>query len=294
MNKEYRRIVSAASAYIAGQKPRIRNSVTAIIDTGIYPHRDIRQNVTGFYDIVQSHTEAYDDNGHGTHVAGIICGNPGGKKRQLQGVFPYGKIFVVKALDKDGNGKVKNFITGMEYLLAHREEYQIRTINISLGAEADYSAEQKELIDCVEHAWDSGITICAAAGNNGPGQGSVTVPGISRKIITVGTYDDYIPMALSNDGKEKKNYSGQGPTSDCVVKPDILCPGSNILSLDNHPAGYAVKSGTSMSTPMISALAAIITAVHPDVTPKELKKAFKDSHPPGSLNFDCSRFFSHF
>lgn len=297
MNPEYRKIVFKAATYLA--QHQISSNVSnfpsiAVIDTGIFPHKNIRQNIIGFHDAVSEKDTPYDDNGHGTHVAGIICGIPSHIGKRIQGVFPFGKIFVLKALDKDGNGKITNFINGMEYLLEHREKYQIRTINISLGAEFDNSLEHQALIDCVEYAWDCGITICAAAGNNGPEKGSITVPGISKKIITIGTYDDYIPMSRSNNNSTKKNYSGKGPTNDCIIKPDILCPGSNILSLDNSPAGYAVKSGTSMSTPMISALAGLITAIHPDVTPKELKKAIKAAHPPGSLHFDCSRFFSCF
>lgn len=243
---------------------------TAVIDTGIFPHKDIASNIKGFFDPVNARNTPYDDNGHGTHIAGIISS-----------IFPNCDLFGVKTLNAEGTGKIKHFIEGTNYLVAHKDTFNIRVINISLGTKWDNSKEQIDLIDCVEHAWDSGIFVCAAAGNNGPGRGSITIPGISKKVITIGTYDD-------------NNYSGRGPTKDCIVKPDILCPGEQILSLRNSYSGYAFKSGTSMSTPMVAGLASLVIAIHPDITPKELKKAIREAHLSNSLAFDSQLFFSKF
>ncbi|MDY5577178.1 MAG: S8 family peptidase [Lachnospiraceae bacterium] len=290
MNGEYRKIIKNAELfqkkYIL-QNPSLKKQLPciAIIDTGISRHHDLQNCVTGFFDIVNHRTDPYDDNGHGTHIAGIISGVPG--------IFPHCKLLGIKALNENGNGKVADFIKGTEYVIKNKERYNICAINISLGAEYDQSKEHDELIDCVEYAWDSGITVCAAAGNNGPEKGSITVPGVSKKIITVGTFDDHIPI-ISPSGTKKTGYSGQGPTKDCIIKPDILCPGANIFSLNNSSNGYSIKSGTSMSTPMITASVSLVSWIHPDITPKELKKAVKESHLPGNLKFDSAMFFSKF
>lgn len=297
MNNNYRIIVKSASSYARTHLTLDAYQTipcTAIIDTGIFPHHDLAGRITGFYDTINKRAAPYDDNGHGTHIAGIIAGRCINAPWKYNGVFPLCRLFGVKALNYKGSGKIQDFITGTEYLIKHREKYQIRIINISLGAEYDNSEEHHALIDCVEHAWDCGITVCAAAGNNGPKKGSITVPGISKKIITVGTYDDNIPITIDSSGKKLSHYSGRGPTSECIIKPDILCPGAGIASLKNTPNGYTIKSGTSMSTPIITGVLSLVLAAHPDVTPKELKKAVKESHPPDSLKFDSLLFFSKF
>lgn len=297
MNHEYRKIVKAASMYCHSRRTSIQEHslpCTAIIDTGIFPHIDLSGRILGFYDPIGGKLTPYDDNGHGTHIAGIAAGRCLALGGKYNGVFPMCPLFGVKALNEKGTGKIQDFIAGTEYLIKNREKYRIRVINISLGAEFDDSKEHHALIDCVEHAWDAGITVCAAAGNNGPKRGSVTVPGISKKVITVGTYDDYIPITVDSSGTKISHYSGRGPTNECIIKPDILCPGAGIMSLNNTPRGYTVKSGTSMSTPIIAGAVSLVTAMHPDITPRELKKAVKDSHAPDSLRFDSNLFFSAF
>lgn len=286
MNTDYQKMKLSASHYYHTHKKLLSRHPlpsTAIIDTGIFPHTELSGHLRGFYDAVNHKSYPYDDNGHGTHIAGIITG-----------IFPSCPLFGIKALDENGTGKIPDFIEGMDFLLQHHKQYEIRVLNISLGTAFDHSKEQKNLIDYVEHAWDLGITVCAAAGNNGPALGSVTVPGISKKIITIGTYDDYIPIPIDHAGNTISHYSGRGPTDECILKPDILCPGSGIVSLNNSVRGYSQKSGTSMSTPIISGILSLITACYPDVTPKELKKAVKAAHKPETLHFDCPLFFSQF
>ena len=88
------------------------------------------------------------------------------------------------------------------------------------------------------------------AGNHGPGRMTITTPGISRKVITVGCSDDHKEVDVM--GSRMVDYSGRGPTLACVCKPDIVAPGSGIVSCCNEPGRYFSKSGTSMSTPLVS------------------------------------------
>lgn len=132
-------------------------------------------------------------------------------------------------------------------VLAHHKELGIRILNFSVGfLPGALDREQKQIMELLEQLWDDGVTVVTAAGNNGPGAGTVTAPGISRKVITVGASDD-----RSSPGERRGGYSGSGPTGCCIMKPEILAPGTNIVSLDHHGALYSRKSGTSMATPVV-------------------------------------------
>jgi serine protease AprX len=128
-----------------------------------------------------------------------------------------------------------------------------------------------------------------AAGNNGPREGSVTVPGISRKVITVGASDDENP-----GGNLPHSYSGRGPTGCCIIKPEILAPGTNIVSLDHRDHRYIRKSGTSMATPVVTGALALALQKNPSLRPEELKLKLYESaeevpenpHVWGLLNVD--------
>ena len=136
----------------------------------------------------------------------------------------------------------------------------IRVVNISFGATT--FGEKENLIaleKAIEKLWDNNIIVVAAAGNEGPGRQTVAIPGTCKKIITVG----------SPDGKDF--YSGRGPTSECIVKPELIVNGSYIRSCNNSANGYSVKSGTSMSAPVVSGAIADVL-IKKDMSPKEIKK----------------------
>ena len=117
--------------------------------------------------------------------------------------------------------------------------------------------------------WDAGLIVVAAAGNEGPGRGTITIPGTSKKIITVGAYDDYSYSAMRK--RNMSYYSGRGPTSGCIVKPEIVEPGNSIVSCSANRAGYSAKSGTSMATPVLSGIIALLLERYPYMTNKEVK-----------------------
>ena len=145
----------------------------------------------------------------------------------------------------------------------------------------------------MEEAWDKGLVVVAAAGNMGPGKGSITAPGSSRKIITVGSSD----MLVRNQG-----ISGRGPTINCISKPDIVAPGNEIISCSNKMNAYPYtrKSGTSMSTPLVSGGIALLLEKNPQLTNLEIKKRLrvtaKDLGYPHNLQgwglFQLQRFLN--
>jgi serine protease AprX len=264
----------------------------AIVDTGIALHKDFIEGgnrVIGFVDFINQRPEPYDDNGHGTHVAGIIGGNGYSSKGKYIGIAPECNFIGVKVLDHRGDGNISDVLAGLQWIMDNRRKYNIRIVNISVGtASKDNLDENSLLVQGVNAVWDHGIVVVVAAGNNGPGPMSISTPGISRKVITVGSSDDNIAVEVFGSGRSK-DYSGRGPTPFCIKKPDIVAPGSNIISCNisrysakakngdvklstyDSPMMYTIKSGTSMATPVVSGAIALLLSAHPELSNREVK-----------------------
>ena len=163
-------------------------------------------------------------------------------------------------------------LEGIRWLKENKKRLGIQIVNISVGS-VKKQKENSQLVQAVESLWDSGLVICSAAGNEGMQQHNITSPGISRKIITVGSCDD--KEMIDEGGKFYHNYSGRGPTIACICKPEIVASGTNIVATnamkgeDDRP--YTVKSGTSMSTPMVSGAAALLLERYPKMTNTNVK-----------------------
>ena len=247
-----------------------RHIGVAILDTGIFPHVDFEDRIVVFKDFIHHRRTPYDDNGHGTHVAGIIGGAGIASKGRYCGVAPACDLIALKVLDQDGNGSKAHVLKALEWIRENRENYNIRIINISVGTTQKVNDEHKDLIEGVEAAWDDGFIVVTAAGNMGPHPGTITAPGSSKKVITVGSSD----MLTRHQG-----ISGRGPTSQCICKPDIVAPGNSIISCSSKldRRSYTVKSGTSMSTPMISGAIALLLEKYPAMSNLEIKYRLKET-----------------
>lgn len=245
---------------------------------GVYPHIDLQEQILDFYDFVNRKKKPYDDCSHGTHVSGIICGSGKKSDGRFMGIAPKSKVISLKVLDKKGNGNIGDVIQAIEWCIRKKEEYKIRIMNISVGALAEQGDEkEKMLVQWVEKAWDAGIIVVVAAGNMGPTDGSVTVPGNSRKVITVGACDD--DETILHRNKIASHYSGRGPTMECICKPDLSAPGTNVISctIPGKDRFYARKSGTSMATPVVSGCIALLLSKYPDMENVEVKMRLKES-----------------
>lgn len=268
-----KKLVHAQKVYWQGYTGK--NVRVVVLDTGVYLHRDIGKNVIGFKDFVGISQSCYDDNGHGTHVAGILCGNG-----LYKGMAPGAQMISLKVLDQKGGGNTNRVLHALDWVQKNHEKYRIRILNFSVGfLPGAGDEEQEKIVDKLEQLWDENVVIVTAAGNNGPKNGSIAVPGISRKVITVGASDDHNPGM-----RMPKNYSGKGPTVCCVVKPEILAPGTNVLSLDNHSNRYVRKSGTSMATPVVSGALALALEKRPLLRPEDLKLSLYESVERNSEN----------
>lgn len=269
----------------------------AIVDTGICLHKDFTEGgnrVIAFKDFVNGKIEPYDDNGHGTHVAGIIGGNGYSSRGKYMGIAPACKIIAIKVLDHRGDGNISDVLAGLQWIIDNRKKYNIRVVNISVGTTAKESLDENSLlVQGVNAVWDSGIIVVVAAGNNGPGPMTISTPGISRKVITVGSSDDNVSVEVF--GSKTKNYSGRGPTPYCIKKPDIVAPGSNIISCNinrsasrgristsrykaaEFPMMYTIKSGTSMATPVVAGAIALLLSAYPHLNNREVKLRLRNS-----------------
>lgn len=248
-----------------------QGTTVAVIDTGIDQHVDLttpKNRIVGWKDFVNQKKDPYDDNGHGTHVAGIIAGNGTQSGGKYVGVAPEAKLVGIKVLDQEGSGSISNVLSGVDWVIRSRRRYKIDVINLSLGGPAEQGYQDDPMSRMVEEAWQRGIVVCAAAGNEGPKYETINTPGIAPSIITVGNMDDRDTPRRQDDQLE--DSSSRGPTVDNLIKPDILAPGTNIVSL-KAGGGYISHTGTSMATPMVSGAVALIHQQKPGLTPAQIK-----------------------
>jgi serine protease AprX len=262
-----------------------------VLDTGIYPHDDLvkpQNRIVAFKDFIRKRKKPYDDNGHGTHVAGDIAGNGYGSKGLYKAPAFESTVAGVKVLDKYGSGRISTIISGIEWCLENKDRFNIKAICMSLGSQAVQSYKEDILCEAVAKAWEAGILVCVAAGNEGPEKGTISSPGIDPRIITVGAANDKNTILRSDD--EIAAFSSRGPTIDGLNKPDIVCPGTNIISL-RSPNSYLDKqltssrvskcyftlSGTSMATPLCCAAAALLLEKDPKLTPGQVKEMITQS-----------------
>jgi hypothetical protein len=243
--------------------------VVAIIDCGInYNHPALGggfgkgYKVIGGYDFVNDDNDPMDDNGHGTHVAGIVAGN----SAKIQGVAPNALLLAYKVLDASGSGWASKIISAIEQSMDPyndgNEKCKVDVINLSLGGSGD---PDDALSRTVDNAVECGIVVCVAAGNSGEkGFRSIESPGSARRAITVGASDKKDALAY---------FSSKGPnTMIYSIKPDVLAPGASILSSSLN-GGYELNSGTSMAAPHVAGVCALLKKMHPDWSPDYIKSA---------------------
>lgn len=274
----------------------------AILDTGISAHPDFSGRILDFQDFTSStpSVSLHDDSGHGTHVAGILAGSGQVSSGLYAGIAPDADLLICKVLDHEGNGNIQTVLKGIDWILKIKDSYPLHLVNISVGSRPTLPPGQKKLLlDAVEHLWDLGLTVVVSSGNYGPLPGTVSVPGTSPKVITVGVPDT---LPLFRTGHFSSNYSGRGPTDHCIKKPDVFAPGTGIISCNSRyissmksasvrPAifqrppflssqPYIAKTGTSMATPVVTGAIACLLSKYPDLSNVEAKLRLHNSCQP--------------
>jgi serine protease AprX len=268
------------------------NNVTiAVLDSGLPASADL-SNVLFGVDVVTNTTTLDDLGGHGAHVAGIIAGNGSLSDGAYQGVAPLARLISVKVTTNDGVATYSSIIRGLQWVVANAATYNIKVINMSLGADAITSFVDDPLDAAVELAWFRGVTVVSSAGNAGPGPGTVSVPGNDPYIITVGAYDDNGTESTADD--VIPDWSSRGPTPfDNLQKPDLVASGRRIVSLRApgsfldltmpdrvESVNYFRLSGTSMAAPQVAGTVALMLNARPNLTPNQIKYILKQTARP--------------
>jgi serine protease AprX len=232
---------------------------------------------------------ATDTYGHGTHVAGIIAGN--GTMRPASdpaagkyiGIAPKANLIAIKASDDEGRGTILDAIYGLQFAVDHRDDYNIRVVNLSLSSTTPESYRTDPLDAAVESAYFHGILVVAAAGNLGSASDATSyAPGNDPFALSVGAVDDQGTAERGDDAFA--GWSSAGVTQDGFAKPDIAAPGAHIVSTlardsafaDLCPAcvvdgDYIRIGGTSMAAPVVSGVAALLFERHPRWTAADVK-----------------------
>jgi serine protease AprX len=242
----------------------------AVVDTGIDPeHADFAGRIVAVTDFTGEGTA--DNNGHGTHVAGIIAGSGAASDGQYRGVAPGASLMAAKVLKGDGTGLMSDVMAGIEWAV----QQGAQVINLSLGGPPTPCDGSDALSATCDAAVQAGVVVCVAAGNSGPSARSVGSPGCARQVITVGA-----AVASPTDYDTIADFSSRGPTADGRVKPDVALPGVDIAAARARGTSmgrpindfYTQASGTSMATPHASGVAALILQKEPGLTPAQVKE----------------------
>ncbi|TXS79541.1 S8 family serine peptidase [Streptomyces sp. sk2.1] len=246
----------------------------AVVDTGIdATHPDLAGKVVAERNFSGS-PDAKDRVGHGTHVASTAAGT-GAKDARFKGVAPGAQLINAKVLDDRGTGEDSGILAGVDWAVAQGADI----INMSLGS-PDTSGIDPLEAQVNKLSAEKGVLFAVAAGNSGPGRGTVASPGSADAALTVGAVDDNDLIA---------DFSSVGPRiGDGAVKPDITAPGVEITAAaatgvpEQNPAGYVSMSGTSMATPHVAGAAAILKQKNPTWTGAQIKAALTGSAKGGS------------
>lgn len=275
----------------------------AVIDTGV---DDVdHESLSGKYvagvdctgptniEINPDDASAYDVF-HGTHVAGIAMGS-GGASGDYVGVAPSAGLVDVRVLNEKGEGTSESVIRGIEWCIANKDEHDTKILNLSLGTDSNSNGGDAQS-QAVNVAVEQGLVVVAAVGNNGE-DGFITSPGAADGAISVGALFDHNTVNRGNDAVA--SYSNRGPRLDDEdldlydeLKPDVSAPGTYIWSAkgSNGVASneYHQLSGTSMATPQVAGIVALMLQANPNLMPEEVKQILHDTSEARGVPYDPS------
>jgi serine protease AprX len=257
----------------------------AVLDTGVSQQNDFEGRLVHGPDLSGEGTTV-DSYGHGTVMAGIIAGSGADSAGRVGGKFtgiaPQAHIVSVKAAGRNGVVDVSTMLQAMHWISAYRAQYNIRVLNLAWGVRSTQDPSVDPLNYAVQRLWREGIVVVVAAGNSGPGAGTVTKPGDDPVVLTVGAFNDEGDLEPRNDNVP--SWSSRGPTAAGHVKPDVVAPGRTIVSqrsLGSHVEAsypkalmaptYIRGSGTSQASAVASGVIALLLSARPELTPDEVK-----------------------
>ncbi len=274
----------------------------AVVDSGVAAHADLAGRIVAAIDFTSasptvSTVPLGDPGGHGTHVAGLAAGDGTASAGEYEGMAPGANIVDVRVIDATGSSNISTVLRGLQWVLANRATYNIRVVNLSLGAPPAASYALDPLATAAEILTFAGIAVVVAAGNSGPNGGTITSPGYDPYVITVGAVDDNGTVTTADD--TVASFSSRGPTADGAAKPDLVAPGRKMVSLrspgsaldqlyperqvtatNSTTADYFRLSGTSMAAPVVAGAIALLLERNPTLNPEQVKHHLRSTASP--------------
>ena len=309
----YPELVGAEQLHTMGYTGQ-RDITVAFVDSGMAAIAELQKDTSGVgrmagrYNAMKDQEGPHNDNyGHGTHVASIIFNtdyaDDGSGRRNS--IAPNAGALSVKAFNGQGQGTYADVLRGLDWLLAHKDERNIRVVNLSFSAEPQSHYWDDPINQAVMRLWEAGVVVVTSAGNTGPDAMSIGVPGNNPYVITVGAMsDNYTPGDASDD--VLASFSSAGPTVEGFVKPDIVAPGGHMVArgrvksnlAKQHPefhdqGSYFMMSGTSQATAVVTGIVALMLEQDPYLTPDEVKYRLMASARP-AVNPDGTLAYSVF
>ena len=277
--------------------------IVGVLDTGVnYYHTDLQGNMWEHpdypyhgYDYINNDNDPLDDHGHGSHCSGTVAGN--GASGSQTGIAPNAKIMAVKVLDNEGYGTIPAILNGIQFAV----ENGVHIISMSLGFSGGGDQPTRILLrNAMNNVLEAGIIASVAAGNNGTGLGymmypvpnNIGLPGncpspwIHPDQTLKGGLSSVVCVGATTSADLIAGFSSKGPVtwqsipgfSDYqynpgmgLIRPDVVAPGVNIKSLrHNNNTGYINMEGTSMATPCVAGIMALMLSKNPDLTPADI------------------------
>lgn len=278
----------------------------AVLDSGLWEESpelslDTRgaPRVVGRYDAINDKVvdQAFDESGHGTHMTSVLARSgattrPDAPQPSYRGIAPDADIVVVKAFGESGVAGFLDLVRGVQWVVENRERLDIKILNLSFAARPRWPYWQDPLNQALMCAWEAGIFIVAAGGNEGPDSMTIGSPGNLPYLLTVGAFTDSWTESNRNDDYIP-DFSSRGPTPLGHIKPDLVAPGGHITGITRPGSSLArqfpeyflssgefVMTGTSQAAALVSGLAALILQLEPDLNNDELKCMFRTSTEP--------------
>ena len=273
---------NAVSVWNNGEESSTGDGIAvALLDSGV-SSRDVRgPKLVRSVSFDSKNTT--DEFGHGTHAAGIVAMDGSRNGGKYIGIAPDARIINVRVSDDKGKAVLSDVIEGLQWIVDYRDKFNIRVVNISMNAVVPDSYLRDPLDAAVEQAWLHDIVVVVSAGNFGTDTASVDhAPANDPFVITVGAFADMGTLDPTDD--QLTDWSSRGTTLDGIAKPEVVAPGSDIISslarrsylaelLPDHivDEDYLRLSGTSTSAAVVSGVVALMLEEDPTLTPDEVK-----------------------
>ncbi len=255
-----------------------RGVTVAVIDSGVVAHEDFGDRIKAFKDFGSRRRKPFDYRGHGTHVAGVILGDG----KTVDGIAPKADLVACRV---SSNLEV---IKALDWVVENKEKYSIDVLNLSLGVDTS-DPDSALFVAAAERAVDAGIVVVVSSGNDCQGavcRSTISSPGNSPKVITVGALDDRGTTLLGDDTVwSKSSQGGKG-----LSKPDLIAEGADVVSVLAPGSRYAERvaneslyfalSGSSLAAPMVAGAAALMLQVNPNLTHQQIKDIVRETADP--------------